>query len=469
MRPEPSTVRQREPAGITEQIIKYSLATEFATLPVQVVDRAKRVVADELGCMVLGSTMPPGQRMAAYVRSIGGAAQAGVIGAGFRAPAALAALVNGTAAHADELDGVHITQGHPSGTSVAGVLAVSSLLGLNGRDLVNGVVLAYDVGCRLLLAVGGGHALRRTHKQHSSQVYAIGVAAAAARLLRLDQLPAQHALALAAMNVFVPTAFYDERNHMSKAMNQGQAAFAGVTGALLAAEGFEAHDTIVEAKDGLLDVWRTETSDAEIVTAGLGTSYSIMDAGFKYYSAGYPINAPIAGGLAILHEHGLSPADIARVRVGMSPASADVVDNRTMPSISLQAMLSLALVLGRLGYDDAHEPGALDRPDVRRLRDLVEIVRDPALPADAARRRLAWVEITTTSGELIRGPARIAPGHWEEGGMPWDDLHEKFTSIVAPRLGAADAGRIFALVRGLDEVADLNELSDLVSRAATAR
>jgi len=451
-----STLRS---SRLTEEIAAYARATHFAKLPDAVVDRAKRVIADELGCMVLGATIPPGERVRSFVASVGGAPQSTVVGGGLRAAAGYAALANGTSSHSDELDGVHVSQNHPAGTSVAGALAVSEAFSLGGRDLINAVALSFDVGCRILVAMGGGHAVRRERHTHGSPLLGLGVAVAAGRLLGLEQLPMQHALALAALNVAVPASFYDERKHMSKALNQGQAAYAGVTGALLAAHGFEAHDRVLEAKDGIIDGWRTSQADVATITAGLGEDYSIMDAGFKYYSAGYPINSPIFGALALVKEHGLSPNDIARLRVGMTPASAEVVDNRPMPSICLQDMVSVAVVLGRLGYDDAHDESNLRRPDVRRLRGTIEIVRDDTLGKQAAQRRVSWVEISTADGRTFRGPERIAPGHWELGGMPWDDLEDKFTSLVAPRLGAAASAQMFSLVRDLELQEDLAPLT----------
>jgi 2-methylcitrate dehydratase PrpD len=451
-----STLRDSK---LTEQVAAYARATEFAKLPEEVVDRAKRVIADELGCMVLGATMPPGERVRSFVASVGGVPQSTVVGGGLRAPAGYAALANGTSSHSDELDGVHVSQNHPAGTSVAGALAVSEAFSLGGRDLINAVVLSFDVGCRILMAMGGGHAVRREHHTHGSPLLGLGVAVAAGRLVGLDQLPMQHALALAALNIAVPASFYDERNHMSKALNQGQAAYAGVTGALLAAHGFEGHDRVLEAKDGIVDGWRTSRADIGAVTAGLGEDYSVMDAGFKYYSAGYPINSPLAGAFALMKEHRLAADDIARVRVGLAPASADVVDNRPMPSICLQDMLSVGIVLGRLGYDEAHDESNLRRPDVRRLRGTIEIVRDASLAQDAAQRRVSWVEIVTSDGHAYLGPERIAPGHWELGGMPWDDLEEKFTSLVAPRLGPAACARIFSFVRDLETRDDLGPLT----------
>jgi 2-methylcitrate dehydratase PrpD len=445
---------------LTEQVAAYARGTKFAKLPDEVVDRAKRVIADEIGCMVLGSTMPPGERVRRFAAATGGAPQSTVIGGGLRTSAGYAALANGTSSHSDELDGVHSCQNHPAGTSVAAALAVSESLSLGGQDLVNAVTLSFDVGCRILLAMGGGHAVRREHHTHGTPLLALGAAVAAGRLLGLSQLPMQHALNLAALNIAVPASFYDERNHMSKAMNQGQSAYAGVTGALLASHGFEAHDQVLETRDGIVDGWRTSRTDVAVITAGLGEDYSIMDAGFKYYSAGYPINSPIYGGLTLMREHGIAAGDIAAIRVGMNPSSADVVDNRAMPSICLQDMLSLALVLGKLSYDDAHDESGLRRPDVRRLRAAISIVRDENLGADAAKRRVSWVEITTNDGRTFRGPDRIAPGHWELGGMPWDDLEDKFTSLVAPRLGPGASTRIFALVRDLENQEDLTPLTE---------
>src|SRR5258706_12892861 len=354
----------------------YGLSTRFEKLPAEVVDRAKRVIADEIGCMVLGSTIPPGQRMRSFVTSIGGVPEATIIGGGAKAPMNYAALSNGTSAHADELDCVHLSPGHPGTLMVASTVALCEGRGLSGKELINALVLSYDVGCRTVLGMGGGAAIKHKRHEHCTPLFAQGIAVAAGRLLRLEQLAVQHAMSLAALCIAVPHSYLDERNHMSKAMNMGQCAYAGVTGALLASHGFEAHDGFVEAKGGLIDGWRTDKFDLDVFTAGLGQQFSIMETGFKYYAAGYPIHSPLYGALILMQEHDIAAEDIARVQVGMAPKSADVVDGRKMASISLQSMMSLGMVLGRLSYDDAHSEAARNRPDVLRLRDTIEIVRD---------------------------------------------------------------------------------------------
>jgi 2-methylcitrate dehydratase PrpD len=320
-------------------------------------------------------------------------------------------------------------------------------------------VLSFDLSARLVEAFGGGHEIRRAHHFHGGPLSAIGIASASGRLLKLEQEQLRHAMALATLGVFVPASFYEERNQMSKAMNQGQAAHAAVTAAELAAHGFEGHDGILEARDGVIDIWRTSRTDLAAITDALGARYSIMDGGFKYYPVGYPMQSAIAGALQLARDGKLRPGDITAIQVGMAPGSASMVDGKAVAQLSLQNMLALALVLGRLSYDDVHDPALLRRADVRRLAGTVEVVRDHTLTKDAEERRATWVALTSRDGETCRGPVRIAPGHWELGGMGWDDLRDKFAGLVEPRLGRQASDDIVALVRQLDEAGSVAGLA----------
>ena len=295
---------------LTEKVATYSLGSDFAALPDDVVDCTKRVVLDTLGCIVLGSTIDAGRIMGSYVREIGGRADASVIGGGLSAPAAYAALANGTSAHADELDASHVSWGHPASVAIPMALAVCETIGADGREFLNAVVLAHDFGGRLVQAAGGRREIQETRHSHSSVLYAVGAAAAAGRLMRLKPLAQHHAMALAMFNISSPAAFMDERKHMTKAMAHGQSAFAAVSGAFLAAGGFEANDNVLEARHGLADFWFSDDAAIDKVTADLGKYFSITDTGFKYYSAGYPIHAPLYNSLKIVQENDVAVAEI---------------------------------------------------------------------------------------------------------------------------------------------------------------
>ncbi|HVT50890.1 MAG TPA: MmgE/PrpD family protein [Dongiaceae bacterium] len=452
----------------TEIVCAYSCGSTFEALPASVVDCAKRVILDTLGCMVLGSTIDSAQVMRKFVASIGGLPQATVIGGDLKAPAGYAALANGTAGHADEMDSSHISWGHPACIAIATGLALCESLKLGGKEFINAVVLMHDIGARMMAAAGGRQAVMDTHHSHSSALYAIGAAAAAGRLLRLKPEQMRHALALASMNISSPAAFMDESNHMTKAMTHGQSAYAGVTGAMLAYNGLEGNERILESRHGIMDLWWTDRADVGEITARLGSYFSVTDTGFKYYSAGYPIHAPLYGALSLLRNHGIKSDQVAKVRVGMGTQSAGIVDSRDTPSISLQAMLSLGMFLGKLGYEDAHDEAALEKPEVKRLRSVVQIFRDPDIDRRAPTSRAAWVEITTQDGRTVRADEQLPPGHWESGGAPWADLEEKFTALVVPRLGRDASVGIARLVKSLEDQSDLGELARLLAPRAKA-
>ena len=175
-------------------------------------------------------------------------------------PAPLAALANGTAGHADEFDSVHATSdflgtGHPAAIIVPAATAVAERQFATGRDLINAVTLGYDVGSRTISVTGGLAPMMGNHGIDSGALHSLGAAFACARLLGLDEHHHLFAAALATQQSIAINAPYGERRHMSKAFVTGQSAFAGVTGAVMAAAGFEASDNIFEAHGGIIDTW----------------------------------------------------------------------------------------------------------------------------------------------------------------------------------------------------------------------
>lgn len=217
------------PPHLTEEISAYCVAARSSAIPSNVQERAKWVVLDEIGCMILGSTMVPGMLMREHVLGLGGRGHSTVVGSSVTDPMQLAALSNGTANHADELDGTHVSEGHSGAVIVPAALAVAESEGSSGKELLTAVCLGYDISTRVVDAIGGRIPILRQRHLHSGVVYAIGAVAAAGFLLDLDADHYAFAFALALQQVNIPAAFFEERDHISKAINCGQAAYAGVS------------------------------------------------------------------------------------------------------------------------------------------------------------------------------------------------------------------------------------------------
>jgi 2-methylcitrate dehydratase PrpD len=171
--------------GITAQLARYMVEARDKPLPDAVAIECKNHILDTFGAMVSGSRMRPGMMATQYVRSLGGTEQASVVGSTLRTTTVNAALANAMCAHSDETDDFEpVTKAHPGSSVVPAALAVGENAGASGAAFVRAVALGYDLGCRLLMALGPDlvRASSRSAEGTASTFAALGAAAALARL-----------------------------------------------------------------------------------------------------------------------------------------------------------------------------------------------------------------------------------------------------------------------------------------------
>ena len=249
---------------------------------------------------------------------------------------------------------------------------------------------------------------------------------------------------------------------MSKALSTGQGAFAGVTAARLAAMGFEGHDQVFDSRHGPLGWAEGDTGDRLI--SGLGTDFAVMGANFKFYSAGYPIHAPVEAALTIMEREKLRVEDVAAVTIFLTTHTADTVSNRDMPSICVEDMLSVAMVHGRLGFAEAHSSASLVRSEVKALRPLIHAVADPEMDRTQPHGRGARVAIETDSGQRFELAVDHPRGHALRGGVDWQALRQKWDDLLPGMIGQRNYDSFFSLCQTLERVDDLAELPHLLSK-----
>src|SRR3712207_860868 len=179
---------------LTEALADYWAAARYEDLPPETVRLAKRFLIDTLAAGIAGA----GTEVADIVRGtveaslgapVGGSA---LWGRRERLPAREAALVNGTASHALELDDFGGC-GHSGAVVAPAVLALASSAA-TGKDLITAIVAGYDVAQRVTEGSGGYRAHNDLGWHSSGTCGSFGAAAGAASILRLD--PERYADAL---------------------------------------------------------------------------------------------------------------------------------------------------------------------------------------------------------------------------------------------------------------------------------
>src|SRR5437588_4633459 len=175
------------PSPAMAALSTYMSEAGTRALPADVAEQAKHHLLDTLAAMISGSQLPPGQAAARHVTAHGGKGGATVAGTVLTAAALDAALANGVMAHADETDDSHgPSRSHPGCAIVPAALAAGEELGADGARLLRAVTLGYDVGPRVLMAMGGAAFSYASSLSTHSIGGTFGAAAAASCIAGLD-------------------------------------------------------------------------------------------------------------------------------------------------------------------------------------------------------------------------------------------------------------------------------------------
>jgi 2-methylcitrate dehydratase PrpD len=353
-------------------LARFASALQLADVPALDVERATQCLVDTVGVALLGSAFPWAQAARRYAEHYGAGGTSRVIGGSpARVSAPLAALANGVAAHAFELDSLRRPGAgvHPGAALVPVALALGEELHASGSDVLAAIV----AGCEVMFRIGAAS----RHSSESLGFHApgltgpFGAAVVAGRLLRLDSERLCQALGIAGSLSGGLLAFVNAGNGaMVKRLHLGRAAESGILAARLAGSGFEGPDTILEGASGFLDAY-CEESDPALLTAGLGERWETRKVCIKRYACHVTAHTAVESVRALRDEHGFGADDVSAIRVR---ASAKVVGlhaaHEAQDVMALQYSLPFCVAVALIDdVDDPHAFGerALRNPEVHAL------------------------------------------------------------------------------------------------------
>ena len=147
--------------------------------------RCRDLLLDQLGCQLIGATMPWNQPVYRFVKDTKSGGPARIVKYGDQVPLDDAVLVNGTFAQGCELDDYYDQGGgHPGAATVPVILALAQKQRVTGQELMTAMVAGYEVGWRVGRALLPELMRRGYHAQSAVGVFI--AAAAAGKILRLD-------------------------------------------------------------------------------------------------------------------------------------------------------------------------------------------------------------------------------------------------------------------------------------------
>ena len=375
-----------------------------AVVPPQVRKVTRRYVLDWLGSALGGSAMHPPTIVREVVEELSGREQASILGSRLRSTAPLAALANGAASHVLEMD--DLDRGsvyHPAAPTVAAALALGEAEGIDGDAFLDAVAIGYEVGIRVGEALGVTH-YERWHTTGTAGT--LGAAAAAARILGLDERAALHALGSAGTMTAGLWEFLAD-GAMSKQLHPAKGAHDGILAAMLARRGFTGASRILEGPKGLLAAMSRDALP-ERLTDGLSAEqqrWRVENVSYKVHASCRHTHPAVDAALALRERPGFALDDVERIHVRVYRAALGLLEGvePTTPyaaKFSLPFCVAAALRFGELGLGRFTDETVADE-ETLALADRISFAPDPELdrlyPA-------AWpsiLEATLKSGETV--------------------------------------------------------------------
>ena len=437
-------------AKIVDSLVEYMLAARDAKLPEKVIQKGKSHLLDSLAAIVSGSTLKPGELGLQHARQQGGREECSVLGSSLKTTPILAAFANGMSGHADETDDSN-SQLHPGCAIVPAALAIAESRERSGDALLRAVILGYDIGFRFHQAF---------EPRSTSFGATFGSAAAAGTLAELDDLHLRYLISYAAQQASGSRAWVGDDDHIEKAFDYAaMPARNGVTAALLIQSGFTGNRDVLEGDQGIIKTYAP--CDPAKILSELGQRFTITSCLVKKYPVGSPMMETVDATLALLSKQAINPEQIEKVTVRIPESGARTVNNRHMPDVNVQFMVSAILLEGKLTFEMAHDYERFQNPRVLALKDKVQLVGDNEMERSGHRFQ-GLVEVTLKDGQTLREHVINCRGRPENPMSP-DEVEKKAAWLMEPILGKKNVDQIIDSIRRIESLTSTRELTKLMT------
>lgn len=438
-------------------LAEFAIGLRYGDIPAAARERARQCIIDTTGAALFGSRLPWSKIVAGHARNCGGNGASRVIGTTLKVAAPAAALANGVCSHAFELDGLRKPSAgvHPGAILWPAALAAGEAQGADGQTLLTSFVAGAEVMFRIGLAAKQSTESLGFHAPGANGPY--GSAVVAGKLLGLTAEQLTQALGIAGSLGGGLLAFAKAGNGaMVKRLHMGRAAEAGVVAALLARDGYEGPDSVLEGKYGYLESYARD-GDASQFTKDLGSHFDIVYACLKRYACHITAHTPVQSLQELRAEHGFDGEAVKALVIHARHkvlSHHDIREPRDVAGAQYSVPFCAAIAL----YYDVNDPlafsdTALNDARVRTLAKQLKVVE-----MGEAEKGGAWatrVEVELKDGRRFERFAEEFKGT-PASPLSTEELKTKFMRMAGAHSRAA---QLHEQLTALENVADCRTLA----------
>ena len=451
---------EKEPAidETVEIMVNFAMSVEYDDLDDASISEAKRRLIDCFAIAFAGYDEIPSQIARNLALEATGNPGATVLGTRHGTTPELAALANGTMVHSQDYMDTYLSREslHPSDT-ISAVLAAAECEQRSGKELLTGIVVAYEIMCRLAdcanvrergwdhvvfgciaSAIGCGKALRLSREQMRQAIGLAAVANTALRQTRVGEVPMWKA--------FAPS------NAQRNGLMAARLAQRGVTGPYQAFQGEKGFERQVSGPLALGEF------------GSKATGYMINQTYIKVWPVQYNTQAGIQAALAIrdqiadrnqIEKISIDISEIGRILSADTKAKWDPQTRETADH-SLPYIVVSALVDGQVDRSTFDEVNFRD-PLKLDLVQKVEVRTDPQFTRDYPRLLSVRVEVQLKNGSKLSKQIDAPKGHVLDP-LSDEEVNEKFQNLVEGKCKQAQINSGLRSLWHLEKCTSLREL-----------
>lgn len=446
--------------GVTEQLVRFVLDTDFEDIPQEAIHLCKRLFMDCIGAALAAVVEPIGKIMNEFTQEVGGTSEARLIGTGLITSLPNAAYANGTLAHAISFDDT--APSHPSVTIIPVLLALGEKYHLSGKELLAAQTLGYEVFQKFNSVTKEAWEIRQRGWHPTGFFGAVAASLVAAKLLELNMDKSRMAIGIAAS---LGAGLTQNIGTMTMPLHAGNAARNGLVAAMLAQKGFTADNALLEGRFGLLNaLCGTDNFNPDELVSNLGSPFHVIDPGIniKFYPSCWAHHRAVDAMLYMVHKYNLKADDVESIECDLQPdrPTFRYLNPKTdlEAKYSLNYSLAVSLLDGKLGIEQFSLEKITD-PKTQEVLNKVKHVPQPFNQDEyMVKVRLKNGREYSYGVKHNKGLARVNP-------LTQKELEAKYR-ICASRVLAPDkVERSIWIMENLEEIKDITELMDIVTSA----
>lgn len=319
---------------ITHELADFAINTTYEEVPAQDIYEAKYLLMDSIGCALAALSTDKGKMMVSLSKRYGGPQESSIIGVTGKVSCGNAAMANGELIGTVDYDAT-MAGGHAPPYVLPAPLAMAEAEGSSGKDLLFAWVLGLELSARVGSAVQQFHGVNLSGSKKDTwswgtrwgQAYSnFGAAAAAGRLINLNQTQMQNCLGLAGHFCQVLTHeryTMSAHRHMTKYGLPGWQNHGAVSAALMAQMGYLGDTDVFNPEEGFWKFVGYEEWYPEIMMADLRKNWIFASVKYKLYPCCGMLHGALDCLYKILDENSLKPEEIESITAYCHPTVAE--------------------------------------------------------------------------------------------------------------------------------------------------